>query len=434
MGDLNPFSSKQKSKSYLTPWDKADEYIIGDEESGVKGYLPESGRLYNSGGWNDAMQGASDAYRENIGQRAGWLQGIYDAAHRVGNGEFDSNFSGVGNIDNPVRVGNIDNPWSINAPNVYANKVNASSARLSQGALNPSNALSQLLSGSVNTKYLDPIAQSITNQITRNTTENVLPQIRSGAIGAGQYGGSRQGIAEGLAMSRLNQDLSTGLAPLYGTAFENAQNRMLGTANQLNDQAVGLAVGNADRSLNAQNIDAGYDFNSQAQNISNLMNTNQFNANLSLQDISNLMKTNQFNANLDLQNNQQLMDRNSQNLNNRMQGVNVLNNTNSMADSMYGNYMNALNMPNELNWDNLARYYNITAPTAQTYGATRSKTTTTPSIAQLAIGGAMAAGGLMSGMGGLSGMSGLMSSPLGSMQMFGGRGLGVANAPIVSLT
>jgi len=113
------------------------------------------------------------------------------------------------------------------------------------------------------------------------------------------------------------------------------------------------------------------------------------------------MNANQFNANLGLQNNQQLMDRNAQNMNNRMQGLNVLNNTNSMADSMYGNYMNALNMPNELNWDNLARYYNITAPTAQTYGTTRGKTTTTPSIAQLAISGAMAAGGVMSGMGSL---------------------------------
>jgi len=368
-------SSKKKSKSYLTPWAEGEKYILGDEESGVKGYLPESGRLYNSGGWNDAMQGAGDAYRENIGQRAGWLPGIYDAAHRTGNGEFDSDFYGVGNINNP---------GGINAPNVYAGGgVDAFSARNLQGALNPSNSLSQLLSGSINTKYLDPIAQSITNQITRNTTENVLPQIRSGAMGAGQYGGSRQGIAEGLAMSRLNQDLSTGLAPMYGAAFENAQNRMMGTANQLNDQAVGLAIGNTDRSLNAQNINAGYDFNSQAQNIANLMNANQFNANLGLQ------------------NNQQLMDRNAQNLNNRMQGLNVLNNTNSMADSMYGNYMNALNMPNELNWDNLARYYNITAPTAQTYGTTRGKTTTTPSIAQLAISGAMAAGGVMSGMGSL---------------------------------
>ena len=50
-------SSKKKSKSYLTPWAEGEKYILGDEESGVKGYLPESGRLYNSGGWNDAMQG-----------------------------------------------------------------------------------------------------------------------------------------------------------------------------------------------------------------------------------------------------------------------------------------------------------------------------------------------------------------------------------------
>lgn len=67
-------------------------------------------------------------------------------------------------------------------------------------------------------QYLQPAAEAVTRQATRNLTESILPKIRSGATSAGgQYtgGATRQGIAEGLATGRTSQAISDSLANMY---------------------------------------------------------------------------------------------------------------------------------------------------------------------------------------------------------------------------
>lgn len=72
--------------------------------------------------------------------------------------------------------------------------VNASNYWLSPGAIDVNN---------------DPSVRSAIDAsvrpITQNLTEQVLPSIRSGSIANGGYGGSRSGIAEGLAAGRASQ-------------------------------------------------------------------------------------------------------------------------------------------------------------------------------------------------------------------------------------
>lgn len=75
--------------------------------------------------------------------------------------------------------------------------------------------------------YLQAQADNISRNATDNYFNNVAPVMRSAAEGNGQYGGSRQGIAEGLAMKNLNQDITGQLSNLYGGAYENSQNRDL---------------------------------------------------------------------------------------------------------------------------------------------------------------------------------------------------------------
>lgn len=75
--------------------------------------------------------------------------------------------------------------------------------------------------------YLDQMAAGITQQATRNLNENILPGVRSNSIASGGFGGSRQGIAEGLAMGRTNDALTNSLANLYGTDYTNQMNRNL---------------------------------------------------------------------------------------------------------------------------------------------------------------------------------------------------------------
>lgn len=72
--------------------------------------------------------------------------------------------------------------------------------------------------------YMQQIGQDITRQVTNNLQRNILPGIGRGAVAAGGYGGSRQGIAEGLAIGETNANLSGQLANLYGNQFNTDRN------------------------------------------------------------------------------------------------------------------------------------------------------------------------------------------------------------------
>lgn len=112
--------------------------------------------------------------------------------------------------------------------------------------------------------YLPQQAQAITQQANNNLFNYQMPQINSGAIAAGGFGGSRQGIVQGLAIGQTNQGLSNSLASLYGNAYEADQNRGLQQQSINNAFTLGqgnLALGNrqADQSyaLGQGNLDLG---------------------------------------------------------------------------------------------------------------------------------------------------------------------------------
>jgi len=71
-----------------------------------------------------------------------------------------------------------------------------------------------------NNQYVSGMADTIQNRMTRQLTEQALPQIRGGAVASGQLGGSRQGIAEGQAIGRTAEATGDALAQLYGSAYD----------------------------------------------------------------------------------------------------------------------------------------------------------------------------------------------------------------------
>lgn len=385
------------------PWKAIQPYLLGDESKGIPGVFPEAQRLYEATGWNPEMQGIADQFLTGLASRAydprmqdaiganfgaanagsQLMQGlsplINQGSQQVINGMFDSNFGPVG-MTNQRDVG-------------------LQSARNSQGVLNPTGSLQQLLSGQVNNPYLTDQANAMTANLTRNLNENVMPGIRSQALASGQYGGSRQGIAEGLAASRLNQDLAPALTSMFSNANEQAQQRMYGVANALNDQAFQNSTNNANRG----------------------------------------MATDQFNANLGLQNNQQLMAKNQSNLANRLQGVNVAQqgmgmlgqasglNTNALQGFNMGNQMQndnfnqamgATQMPQQYQWQN---YNNYVSPLLQGAGMGGSQSATNyKNMGAGAIGGALSGAGIGGTLAGMSG--GAFGGPVG---MGIGAGLGL---------
>lgn len=352
------FSSKSKTKNSLDK--RFEPYIFGKDGKG--GILNETQRIYDSGKWNDEMQGLNSGFKDLLYDR--YTGPEWNAGRDVGLSALSGAF----------------------APSIHkVDEVNMPDARSDQGELDPTVAMQQMLSGIPNNPWLDNQASSITNQLTRNVLENAMPNIRGEAISAGQYGGSRQGMAEGLALSRMNQDLAPALTNLYGSAYENAQQRMYGTANALNQQSADIG---------------------------------------------------QLNANLGLQNNNQEMQRMQQSLNSRTQGLGLLGSGMDMQDSMVDQYMNSIMRPSQYEWGNLGNYAGSVLAPAGYY--TVSKTKSTPSLANqigqgIQLGGQVL--GAASGLGGLAmGAMGGMSGMMGSLSSMGGRGLFAANAPISSLT
>lgn len=98
---------------------------------------------------------------------------------------------------------------------------------------------------------------------TRNLQENILPGIRGGAIAAGQYGSSRQGIAEGRALgdaARASQQaaaqfgLGTSNAAIgaQSDAFNRGQDRSLAALLNLSGQQYDTGRFNSQQNLQAQ--------------------------------------------------------------------------------------------------------------------------------------------------------------------------------------
>lgn len=142
-------------------------------------------------------------------------------------------------------------------------------------------ALTSALSGQVNNPYLNQQAGTITRQVNDNLQNVTLPGIGNGATSAGQYGGSRQGIAQGMALSRAQGDLSQGLSSLYGNAYESAQNRQASAATTMAGIDNQRAIADQANATNRYGMDttaATSRYNTDAANKTNIYGIDQNNA------------------------------------------------------------------------------------------------------------------------------------------------------------
>jgi hypothetical protein len=104
---------------------------------------------------------------------------------------------------------------------------------MASGANPAMQALQQRFSGQ--NPYLQGQIDQLGGDIQRNLTQNILPSIGSGAAMAGSLGGSRQGIAEGMAMQGAQQQFSQGAQNMRFNDYQQqgqALNQYLGMQQQ----------------------------------------------------------------------------------------------------------------------------------------------------------------------------------------------------------
>lgn len=123
-----------------------------------------------------------------------------------------------------------------------------------------------------NNPFLEDAIAGTRESAFRDLSRNQLPAIRNNAIGAGGIGGSRQGIAEGLALSDLNRDLANQEGMMRQQQFNQDQTNQLQAliqqSNILSGQTAGqdlrLRTGALQQGQDQANIDASREqFNEQ---------------------------------------------------------------------------------------------------------------------------------------------------------------------------
>jgi hypothetical protein len=91
--------------------------------------------------------------------------------------------------------------------------------------------------------YTDQVVQNTLAQNTQNFNQQVLPQIQNEAQIQGGFGGSRQGVAEGIAQQGLADANARAAASIYNDAYNQDAQRQLaaiGMGGQLQSTAGGL--------------------------------------------------------------------------------------------------------------------------------------------------------------------------------------------------
>lgn len=159
-------------------------------------------------------QSSSSGQNLNVGEQFGssFSEGL------SGSQSTSSSFQDPSTVWGPQAAG-LQNLYGA-AGNIFGGAGNQAGSQIfnqAQGAFN------QLTNPGTN-----PALGAYASQIQRNLTQNLLPEIQSGAIMQGQLGGGRQGVAEGLALAQSQQQLTEAGSMLYN----QDQNRMLGALGQ----------------------------------------------------------------------------------------------------------------------------------------------------------------------------------------------------------
>lgn len=296
-----------------------------------------------------------------------------------------------------------NNPNMIGTPKAQAAQIKAPG----QNSLDLSQAFQNTIYGNAaENPYLKTALDASANQsrqafntlqgdITNNLQRSILPGIRGGAIASGQYGGSRQGIAEGLALSDANRQAQNaaqqiGLADISARtgaqagAFESGQNRALSALQGLSGAQYGVASQNAnmEQAANLANLQA----NIQTQ-MANQASGNQ----AALANQSAALDTNRLNAG-------NILSTNAQNNAATLGGIGSLQ---GLGQQMYGYNQNAQNA-------DLQRAQGVASLFSPFIGANSSQTNTSPVYQNTAgnvLGGAAAGLGLYNQFKGLFGGS-----------------------------
>lgn len=134
------------------------------------------------------------------------------------------------------------NPTQISSQNMALGAATGAQQDVANTALD----VSKFLSGDVldldNNKYIQDYINAATKPISDQLFEETLPALRGSEITAGQYGGTRGDIAEGLAAGKASQAIGATTAGIVNNAYNSGLNALVSGAQMLPQTAALQAV------------------------------------------------------------------------------------------------------------------------------------------------------------------------------------------------
>lgn len=124
----------------------------------------------------------------------------------------------------------------------------------------PTSAINRAMNPTGPNPYLDQMMQQVSGNLTRNLNENIMPRIDQGAIADNAYGGSRQGIAQGMAIRDTQQQIGDATGRMAYQDYSDGQNRALqaaGLSSQLQGQADQTRLAQQQLGLGGAQLSAG---------------------------------------------------------------------------------------------------------------------------------------------------------------------------------
>ena len=304
-------------------------YKDSDYIEGNKGLLDRY-----QGFLNQKQSAGADLYGKTADDFAGLnaltdMNAVRDSSYKLMNGNQAPQMTAAQSA-NPSRMqaaqgvaNQTDLPTGYNVTNANAARARAATAGASnmqssqinapeQNSLGLKDAYDKFINGeSGNNPYLTGAIQKGINQsktafenmqtdATRNLTENVLGNIRGGAIASGGYGGSRQGLAEsnavkdfstqmGRAVSQFGQNNTDSAVSAQAGQYGQDQSNKLSALGNLSAQQYGVASQNAAMQQQSNQFNAA---NQQQANLFNAGNRQQAN----MTNAGNQQQTGMFNA------------------------------------------------------------------------------------------------------------------------------------------
>ena len=304
------------SSQEMEPW--------GPAQPGLEYGIGQTINLFNNSGWTPEMQfNVNNAvnngqhflnntygnnYIPNLGRNLGLglINGQYNfnpnAPQSIASPTVDPTFNGFQSNSqaqgyNAAQMGpvggvsaqQIDPTQFLNTPQV--NPQNMGAAHMNSASMNaahnsgytPTGQVAEFMNGEAyNNPMLDGMYDAAARRVTDTFNEDVMPEISKSAVANGGFGGSRQGIAEGLAAKEAHQGLTDLASDIYGNAYNLGFGAMSDLTARQMQGGIDASAQNANLQQGANQNNAGWQQQANATNAGFNQQANLTNANNNL--------------------------------------------------------------------------------------------------------------------------------------------------------